>query len=803
MHTAGDESTFLYEVEIHTAERRYGLGGKSRTPAEPGSTPSPRRTLAGEAMRWTYIIRSRERWRGNVDVRVRHAQDAAETMKAFGLDDTALAEIAAAGRVVVTMPFTTEARGWEARIFPWEFVLSRATLHHRVGGNTLTVMRHMPVLSASKEWPDPLKPDWYSGRTLGPRVLLVRSFPGALSSAFDAEDEAERVRAAFGLASADPRWRLLDNPSLVEIEAACADFRPEFVHLSGFDNHQGLGCLRDVAGDLAQVTDGREVRTVAEWLREEGGVVDGYLLRSPDGVPCTVSPQQLGHALTASATHAPLFVGANMWNSAARVAPLLLSEGVVSSLGFQDAFDDSLGEYFFETLYAAMRFGAWSVPDAFEAAWAALRLQADLSPGTGIALWGRPPLFPPAGVAAPGRAMGGATARTTRRSVTGDRSEPVAAAPTQIFRVQTAIEPKAEINYAELHNHGALFNRFEVRGPLTEPRTRIHVLVELHCGPERARYEAEIALDTERINLNERIRVPLTAALMRSVTEAVTSTLFVQVLCDGAAIHKDTVTLRLLPVDQWLDNEKSGQWLPSFILPRDPAVERAITAAQRYVRVIRDDPDAGFEGYQAALADDEGSLVGVDLQVEAIWAALLHEWQLGYINPPPTYNKALDSQRLRTPSTIQRQRMGTCIDLALLFAACLELVDIHPVVFLLDGHALPGYWRHRDFQLEYRDMVGFGDDAMATGDATRSAAPGKQRSPWRLGDSGYREVWRFIREGRLMPIETVRLTEHCGFREACSAGIDALRSARDFDSILDIATARIHLVTPLPVVGGE
>lgn len=795
MDTAVDGSTFLDVVEILTAGKRYGMGRKSATPSAPGGMLPLRRTLASEAMRWTYIIRSRERWRGNVDVRVRHAQDAAETMKAFGLDDAALAEIAAAGRVVVTMPFTTEARGWEARIFPWEFVLSRATLHHRVGRNTLTVMRHMPVLSRAKEWPDRLKPDWYAGRALGPRVLLVRSFPGALGSAFNADDETERVRAAFGLARNDPRWRVLDNPSLADLQAACTDFRPEFVHLSGFDNHQGLGCLREVAGDLAQVTDCVEVRAAAEWLRKEGGVVDGYLLRSPDGMPCIVSPQQLGRALTADATHAPLFVGANMWNSAARIAPLLLSEGVVSSLGFQDAFDDSLGEYFFETLYAAMRFNAWSVPEAFEAAWAALRLQADLSPGTGIALWGRPPLIAPTVVTTRGQAR--------ERSAAAARPAPVAAAPTPVFRVQTTIEPKAEINYAELHNHGALFNRFEVRGPLTEPRTRIHVLVELHCGPERARYEAEIALDTERINLNERIRVPLTAALMRSVTEAVTSTLFIQVLCDGVVVFKDTVTLRLLPVDQWLDNEKSGQWLPSFILPRDPAVEHAITAAQRYVRVIRDDPDAGFEGYQSALATDERSLVYVDLQVEAIWAALLHEWQLGYVNPPPTYNRALDSQRLRTPSSVQRQRMGTCIDLALLFAACLELVDIHPVVFLLDGHALPGYWRHRDFQLEYRDMVGLDDQAMATGDATRSSAPGKQRSPWRLGNSGYREVWRFIREGRLVPIETVRLTEHCGFREACNAGVDALRSARDFDSILDVATARIHLVTPLPIVGGE
>jgi hypothetical protein len=43
----------------------------------------------------------------------------------------------------------------------------------------------------------------------------------------------------------------------------------------------------------------------------------------------------------------------------------------------------------------------------------------------------------------------------------------------------------------------------------------------------------------------------------------------------------------------------------------------------------------------------------------------------------------ISDQRLRTPSMIVRDHSGTCVDLALFFAACLELVDIYPVIFLL------------------------------------------------------------------------------------------------------------------------
>jgi len=769
MATRTEADGFLSRIEIVTAATSYRLAAPQ---------PAPARSLANEAMRWSYVLRSRERWRDSPEVAERHQADATATLNAFGLDDAALRQIAQAGRVVVTMPYESESRGWEGRIFPWEFVLSRATRRYRSGSVTgLTVMRHLDVAAAP-----PLP-----ARRMAGRVLFVQSFPGALAQSYDAADEAQRVRRAFGFEAGDARWRLAVNPTLAELQALCADFRPELVHLCGFDNHEGILKLAECAGTDIAVTLRDERRSAADWLRDDKGVIDGYLMRRSDGLPVMVAPPELARALAAGGQHQPFFVGLNLWNSAARIAPQLLPAGVLASMGFQDAFDDALAEYFFETLYRRLASQAWQLPAAFEQAWAATRQQVDLVPGTGIALWAREPLV-------------------DRQAAAAALARPAAAAPQQAL--QAIVEPRKEFNYAELHNQGdyaekrnqsALFQRFELRGGVTQPPTRAHVLVELNCGVERARYEAEIELTQERTSLGPRIKMPLTATLMRSVSEAVVSSLFVQVQVGDRVIHKDTYAMRLMPVDQWLDNASSGVWLPSFVLPRDPAVERAVTLAQRYVRVIRDDPSAGFEGYQSSNAGDAASLESVDLQVEAIWSALLHEWDLGYINPPPTYNRALDSQRLRTPSAVFGARMGTCIDLALLFAACLELVDIYPVVFLLDGHALPGYWRHRDFQSAYREVINL-TDAMVPSDEHRTGSPGAQTRPWRAGRSGYREVWQCIRDGKLAPLETVRLTEHCGFREAREAGVEALKQPRDFDSILDIAIAREHQVTPLPIV---
>lgn len=783
---------YLRRIVLVTARRRFRLGGPSiALPAdlpdeaaqEPDAAPAARiPTLAGEAMRWTYVLRSRERWKSDAGAARRHERSAAATLHAFGLGEEPLREIARAGIVTVEMPFVSEQAGWAGRIFPWEYVIAAATRRHRSDGRRLTVMRHLRHGSPP---PAPVAAPQ-------PRVLFVQSQPGAIAARFDIDREAEVVRRAFGLGAeaGERRWRRLHSPTPAALRAAVEDFRPEVVHLAGCDNHQGARLIREHGGArspiLVGTADGDQVMTAADFLDDPGRAIDGVLLSGDGGMPRVTSPDELGAALTAGGAHQPYLVGVNTWNSAARTAPLLLVHGVLASVGIQDAFDDALAEYFFEALYGSLAPG-WHLPAAFEAASLSLRGQPDLGPGTGVVLWARAPLIAarlPAAAAPP--------------------AAPAAA------RVEPHVRPLRELNYSVLHNQGPLFEAFELRKDEHSPTVQIDVLVELHCGSEQARYASRQAFSGARLPLVDAIRVPLTGSLLRSVSEAVQSSLFVEVRQGEEILLRNTWPLRLLPVDQWLDNERSGRWLPSFVLPRDPAVEAAISAAQRYVRVIRDDPDAGFEGYQSADPADPDSLDQVDLQVEAIWAALLHEWRLGYINPPPTYADTregvmpLDSQRLRTPSNVRAAGMGTCIDLALLFAACLELVDIYPVVFLLDGHALPGYWRHHDFQARYREVaVPAGGEALAEGDARSNGAAGTQAVPWQVGRSGYREIRRLIRSGRLVPLETVRLTERGGFRDAIQAGIEALSDEADFDSVLDIMTARRpHNVTPLPIVGG-
>lgn len=812
------KSTLRDIVLVTDDNQRFELGGVPFQPAlspMQGALPTGKLgksapSLEREAVRWTYVLRGRERWKADPQAVAQQQNSATQTLHGFGLTEYAIQKIAAAGAVMVQMPYRTESSGWSGRIFPWEFVLASATRRFRATDKPLTVVRHLSVSG---------KPKIRVPRPEG-RVLVVRCLPGTLQNYYEIDQEVEMVRRC--LAPNAESFVELVSPTIQELREKVKTHRPDVVHVCGCDTHQGLRLIADLSGPRTkiaidrEVTSGPSVLAVAEFLDDASLMVDGVLLSDEEGRPRVTTPEELGSALVGPPGHEVLLVSLNVGNSAARVAPLLLPYGPLASIGFQDVFPDFLAEYFFEALYRAYR-PNWDLPGAFKKAWAAVRTQPDLGQGTGIALWGRAPLLGTvADEVIPAVELPPALKRAARKQRPA-ASPPSSPTPPKPLFAGVSGDPVRlvhvkELNYSVLHNGGALFQEFEIRNNAYPESVRVDVLVELHVGSEQAKYAASFETTEERLPLKDKVRVPLTASLMRSVSEALLSTLFVQVSLGDRILKKETVPLRLLPVDQWLDNRVSGQWLPSFVLPRDPAVEFAVTAAQRYVRVIRDDPTAGFEGYQNTSPDDPATLDQVDLQVEAIWAAILHEWQLGYINPPPTYAAVgddpwyTDSQRLRTPTAIRNAGMGTCIDLALLFAACLELVDIYPVIFLLNGHALPGYWRHSDFQAEWRRMADpMDDESVPVDEPDRNAAPGGvQRVSWKsTGRASFREVRRLLRSGRVVPLETVRLTEHSSFSDAMQAGQEALIEESDFDSIIDILTARRYNVTPLPIVGGR
>lgn len=709
----------------------------------------PGENLGPLAMQWYYMVRHRNRWTDSAEARQSLAQLALAKLETLGITKAAIDAIAAFGLVEVQIPFQTEKRGWAARILPWEFLLRAATRQPE-----LTVVRHLDAKGAHR-----------AAAHVPSSLLFVESAPGPPLAAFTFDTEWSLVEGSLRLKSTK-----LENPAADQLKATIAAAKPSVIHLAGFDIHQGDD-IYDAYNRTMRPDRRIKIEGKPEW--------DGMYLASkiPDQVN-RVDAEALAQILNPKGASGAV-VTCNFYHSAARVAAMAVAGGCTAAIGFQDFVDDALAERFFASLFQQWRALGWDLLSAFEQAWQRVGL-AD-GRDSGVVLWTRESLL------------------DKRSAVTKLARKAAAPKPLKIGAdkqnvVHVRAEPNAEVNYSLLHNGEGLFHRFRFEKYAPEYAHGIRVSVALYMGAESFPYEATFDLDADDpvLDIASHVNLPLTSQLARSLREDVFTSLRVCVSYDGQDLYHETHRVKLLAVNQWaFDRVEGGRWLASFVLSGDPAVARVVDAAQKYLMALRDDPGAGFDGYQSTDENDvEHGDEGVDMQVRALWAALSFDLPLNYINPPPVFTEG--SQRLRTPSDVVNGKRGTCIDLALLFAACLEYVEIYPVIFLLTDHAFPGYWRNERSYKEFLEMRKMPEEAMVgTVDASATA----QR---RLR---FEEVRKWVRDGDLVPLETVWLTNHSGFGEAVKAGVDNLRTSANFEALVNIIKLREEGVTPLPIAG--
>ncbi len=100
------------------------------------------RELQHAAMQWTYIVRNRQRWRGLPSSAKSQGDRARKLLVDLGLRAADLDAIAGDGMVEVVVPYEREEVGWEARIFPWEYVACR---RHERGASWTKPHRDAPA----------------------------------------------------------------------------------------------------------------------------------------------------------------------------------------------------------------------------------------------------------------------------------------------------------------------------------------------------------------------------------------------------------------------------------------------------------------------------------------------------------------------------------------------------------------------------------------------------------------------------------------------------------------------------------
>lgn len=154
--------------------------------------------------------------------------------------------------------------------------------------------------------------------------------------------------------------------------------------------------------------------------------------------------------------------------------------------------------------------------------------------------------------------------------------------------------------------------------------------------------------------------------------------------------------------------------------------------------------------------------------MSAIYSAIQNE-EVIYSSLPPGYEET--GQRLRLLNTIQQEKFGNCIDISLLFAACLEAVDLNPILIIVRGHAFVGCWLQDE---KFSEVIN--DDKTAI---TKRLSKG-------------------IREMAAVEATSVCKGNNVKFSDALNAGEAQLVQKEDFLLSVDIKRARTLRIRPLP-----
>ncbi len=146
--------------------------------------------------------------------------------------------------------------------------------------------------------------------------------------------------------------------------------------------------------------------------------------------------------------------------------------------------------------------------------------------------------------------------------------------------------------------------------------------------------------------------------------DAVPAELKIVVKEEGELVTETMWNLELHSPNTWLWSESSQEILAAFVQPNHPSIRPVLDEA---VKILKQQGEStSLSGYQ--------NLSHVRPMAMAIYQAMLNQ-QITYSNPPLFWDLP-GGQRIRDAQTILDEKVGTCLDTAILFASLLEAVGL-------------------------------------------------------------------------------------------------------------------------------
>ena len=250
-----------------------------------------------------------------------------------------------------------------------------------------------------------------------------------------------------------------------------------------------------------------------------------------------------------------------------------------------------------------------------------------------------------------------------------------------------AIDADDFVTYATAFNGKSIIRSLIVQSTTARIATNVTLELSLHAqGKDLSQpWIARIGTLASDAVQFENLSFDFYSEMLFQQKDAVPAELKIIVKEEGELVAETMWNLELHSPNTWLWSESSQEILAAFVQPNHPSIRPVLDEA---VKILQQQGEStSLSGYQ--------DLSHVRPMAMAIYQAMLNQ-QITYSNPPLFWDLP-GGQRIRDAQTILDEKVGTCLDTAILFASLLEAVGLYPVVAVIPRHAFVGFWTEKYF----------------------------------------------------------------------------------------------------------
>lgn len=341
-------------------------------------------------------------------------------------------------------------------------------------------------------------------------------------------------------------------------------------------------------------------------------------------------------------------------------------------------------------------------------------------------------------------------------------SETVSAQDPATEAVQLKIELTSVINYALQQNRIPLIRELLICNNSASDIE--NAIVKLRCEPEFVCvHQINIALVPSGTSFSvSGFRPRINASFLAGLTERMVGQLYVTLeSAQGEVLAEQDCEMTALAFDEWHGTAFYPELLSAFVTPNHPEVTKITVRAAQLLSGWSGDPS--LNAYQTQNPNR------VLMQAAAIYGAL-QELNIVYSVPPASFERI--GQRIRLCDAVIQQKLGTCLDLTLFYAACLEAIGLHPILLLQQGHIFAGIWLE---DLSFSESVE-NDPSLIT-----------------------KRIAEGVNEIAVVECTALVSGKNLSFDEAMAAAVSKLHDPDPLEYIIDVSRSRLSGIRPLPL----